>query len=105
MKLVEVPHIDGIKKAFGIHDDMYYMTSANVLRQGRILPSELIVSNVKVIVQQQQIFNLLWGKAILGKQRIKEIEWGTKYEFINTIRDPDDIIKVIFNILILQLTI
>jgi hypothetical protein len=105
MKLVEVLHIDGIKKTLGIHDDMYYMASANVLRQGRILPSELIVSNVKVIVQQQQIFNLLWGKAILGKQRIKEIEWGTKYEFINTILDPDDIIKVIFNILILQLTI
>ena len=59
----------------------------------------MTLSNVKVIVQQQQILNLLWDKAILGKQRIKEIEWGTKYEFINTIRDPDDIIKVIFNIL------
>jgi two-component system, OmpR family, sensor histidine kinase VicK len=100
MKLVEVRHIDGIKGAFGIHDNMYYMASANVLRQGRIFPSELIVSNVKVIVQQQQqIFNLLWDKAIPGKQRIKEIELGTKREFIDTIRDPDDIIKVIFNIL------
>ena len=59
----------------------------------------MTLSNVKVIVQQQQILNLLWDKAILGKQRIKEIELGTKYEFINTIRDPDDIIKVIFNIL------
>ncbi len=60
MKLVGVRHIDGIKGAFGIHDNMYYMASANVLRQGIIFPSELIVSNVKVIVQQQQqIFNLL----------------------------------------------
>ena len=48
----------------------------------------MTLSNVKVIVQQQQILNLLWDKAILGKQRIKEIELGTKYEFINTIRDP-----------------
>jgi hypothetical protein len=100
MKLVEVRHIDGIKGAFGIHDNMYYMASANVLRQGRIFPSELIVSNVKVIVQQQQqIFNLLWDKAIPGKQRIKEIEFGTKREFIDTIRDPNDIIKIIFDIL------
>ena len=36
---------------------------------------------------------------IPGKQRIKEIELGTKREFIDTIPDPDDIIKVIFNIL------
>ncbi len=68
MKLVEVRHIDGIKEAFGIHDDMYYMASAYVLRQGRILPSELIVSNVKEIVQQQQKFNLLWDKVILGNR-------------------------------------
>ncbi|WP_458746398.1 hypothetical protein [Candidatus Nitrosocosmicus sp. T] len=106
MKLVEVRHIDGIKGAFGILDNMYYIASANVLRQGRIFPSELIVSNVKVIVQQQQqIFNLLWDKAIPGKQRIKEIELGTKREFIDTIRDPDDIIKSYLTFLILQLTI
>ena len=100
MKLIEVRHIDGIKGAFGIHDNMYYMASASVLRQGKLFPSELIVSNVKVIVQQQQqIFNLLWDKAIPAKQRIREIELGTKREFIDTIRDPNDILKAIFNIL------
>jgi len=61
--------------------------------------SELIVSNVKVIVQQQQqLFNLLWDKAILTKHRIKEIELGTKREFIDTMRDPNDIIKYLSKI-------
>lgn len=100
MKIVEVRHIDGIKGAFGVHDNKYYMASANVLRGGKIFPSELIVSNVKVIVQQQQqIFDLLWDKALPAKQRIKEIELGLQREFINTIRDPVEITSAIFHIL------
>jgi hypothetical protein len=100
MKIVEVRHIDGIKGAFGIHDNQYYMASANVLRKGKIFPSELIVSNVSVVVQQQQqIFDLLWDKALPAKQRIKEIELGLQRQFINTIRDPIEITEAIFDIL------
>lgn len=102
MKIVEVRHIDGIKGAFGVHDNKYYMASANVVREGKIFPGELIVSNVKVIVQQQQqIFDLLWDKALPAKQRIKEIELGLQREFINTIRDPVEITDTLFNILAL----
>jgi hypothetical protein len=100
MKIVEVRHIDGIKGAFGVHDNQYYMASANVLRKGKIFPSELIVSNVKVVVQQQQqIFDLLWDKALPAKQRIKEIELGLQRQFINTIRDPAEITEAVFHIL------
>jgi hypothetical protein len=73
------------------------LASANVTREGKTFPGELIVSNVKVIVQQQQqIFSLLWQKAIPAKQRIKEIEQGLKREFIDIVRDPIDIKKLIF---------
>lgn len=100
MKIVEVRHIDGIKGAFGVHDNQYYLASANVLKKGKIFPGELIVSNVRVIVQQQQqIFDLLWDKALPAKQRIKEIESGLQREFINTIRDPVEITDTIHNIL------
>jgi hypothetical protein len=69
-------------------------------REGKTFPGELIVSNVKVIVQQQQqIFSLLWDKAISAKQRIKEIEQGLIREFMDIIRDPTDIKKLIFNLI------
>jgi signal transduction histidine kinase len=100
MRISEMRHLDNIKGAFGIHDGKYYLASANVTKQGRIFPGELIISNVKVVVeQQQQVFNLLWDKAIPAKQRIKEIEQDLKREFIDTYRDPLDILNLIFTIL------
>jgi hypothetical protein len=100
MKIVELRHLDRIEGAFGIHDGKYYMASANVTRDGKTFPGELIVSNVKVIVQQQQqIFSLLWDKAIPAKQRIKEIEQGLKREFIDIFRDPIDIKNLIHNLI------
>ena len=100
MRIVDIRHLDRIKGAFGIHDGIYYMASANVTKEGKTFPEELIVSNVKVIVQQQQqIFSLLWDKAIPSKQRIREIEQGNKREFIDAIRDPTDIKKLIFSLI------
>jgi two-component system, OmpR family, sensor histidine kinase VicK len=99
MRIAEVRHLDEITGAFGIHDGIKYRASANVKELGQ-LPEELILSNVKVIVQQQQqVFNILWDKAIPSKQRIKEIEQGLKREFIDIIRDPIDIKKLIFNLI------
>jgi two-component system, OmpR family, sensor histidine kinase VicK len=95
MRIAELRHLDAIKGAFGIHDGIEYRASANVKKGGQ-LPAELITSNVTEIVQQQQqVFDILWDKAIPAKQRIKEIEQGLKREFIDTIRDPIDIKKLI----------
>ena len=86
--------------AFGILDGKYFSASANVTKVGRTYLGELIVSNVKAIIQQQQqIFNLFWDIAIPAKQRIKEIEQGFKREFIDIIRDPIDILSLIFKVL------
>ena len=93
--MLNLRHPDAIKGAFGIHDGIEYRASANVKKDGQ-LPAELITSNVTEIVQQQQqVFDILWDKAIPAKQRIKEIEQGLKREFIDTIRDPIDIKKLI----------
>jgi two-component system sensor histidine kinase VicK len=100
MIISEMRHLDRIEGAFGILDGKYYLASANVTKEGKTFPGELIVSNVKVIVQQQQqIFSLLWDKAIPAKQRIKEIEQGFIREFIDIIRDPIDIKKLIFDLI------
>lgn len=95
MRIADLRHLDVIKGAFGIHDGIEYRASANVKKGGQ-LPAELITSNVTEIVQQQQqVFDILWDKAIPAKQRIKEIEQGLNREFIDTIRDPIDIKKLI----------
>ena len=51
------------------------------------------------VEQQQYIFETLWNKAIPAKQRIKEIEEGTKREFVETIRDPSEIQKIGFDLI------
>jgi hypothetical protein len=59
-----------------------------------------IMSTIKAFVDQQQyIFEMMWDKAIPARQRIKEIEQGFKREFIDTVRDPIDILNLIFNVL------
>jgi two-component system, OmpR family, sensor histidine kinase VicK len=55
-------------------------------------PSPWIHNTVKSFIEQQQyFFDMLWGKAIPAKTRIKEIEEGLKREFIETIQDPKEI--------------
>jgi two-component system, OmpR family, sensor histidine kinase VicK len=55
---------------------------------------------VRVLVDQHRYyFETLWKKAIPAKQRIKEIEEGTKREFVETIRDPSEIQKIGFDLI------
>jgi two-component system, OmpR family, sensor histidine kinase VicK len=62
--------------------------------------TQVIYSNVKEIVEQQQyIFDIIWSKGIPAKRRIKEIEEGIKREFIDTIQDPVEIEKATFQLL------
>jgi hypothetical protein len=90
-KIAELRHLDGIKSAFGIHDGIEYRASARVNSLGQ-LPRELIKTNVKEIVEQQQyVFDILWARAIPFKQRVREIEEGVIREFIDTIQDFGEI--------------
>jgi two-component system, OmpR family, sensor histidine kinase VicK len=90
----EIRHLDGVKGNLAIADGTLYAATATV--QSRRPIEQLVVGNVKALVEQQQyFFDMLWNKAIPAKQRIKEIEEGLKREFIDAIRDPNEVQGII----------
>ncbi len=82
MKIVhELHHLDGIKGNFMISDGEY-LAPLILFEKGKIAP-QIIYSNVKEIVEQQQyVFDTFWSNGRPAEQRIKEIEEGiiTRYE-------------------------
>ena len=128
MKLsIELRHLDDIKGNFSISDGAMYQATAmgdfsvasrldnnqNItihkekeeehlqpITTAAGIETETIISNVRAFVSQQQyFFDMLWQKAIPAKQRIKEIEEGAKREFIDAIREPKEIEKLLFQLL------
>jgi two-component system, OmpR family, sensor histidine kinase VicK len=98
IKIVELRHLDDVKGGFVVSDEKVYVATA--LLQVEKPVKQLIYSNVKALVEQQQyMFNTLWNKAIPAKQRIMEIEQGLKREFIETIRDPQEIQNLGFDLI------
>jgi sugar-specific transcriptional regulator TrmB len=99
MKLVdEFRHLDGLKGGGIAVSETEYMATT-ILHEAEPL-SQVIYSNVREIVEQQQyIFEIIWSKAIPAKRRVREIEEGFKRDFIDTIQDPTEIGKVTFQLL------
>lgn len=101
MEFAELRHLDGVsevKGGFGISDGTTY--AATALHSGEKPITQLIYSNVKALVEQQQyMFDTLWNKAIPAKLRIKEIKENLKREFIETIRDTDETTSLISKVL------
>jgi two-component system sensor histidine kinase VicK len=84
--ITEFRHLDGVKGNFGISDKRIYMAAATMLTAKPV--TELIYSNVRGIVEQQQyLFETLWNKSIPAEQKIREIEEGTDLDIIELIRD------------------
>ncbi len=86
----ELRHLEGVKVNFNVSESDYV---AQAIRQqqerGRRAISQLIRSNARVMIEQQQyFFETLWNKAIPAEQRIREIEEGIKPEVIEIIREP-----------------
>ena len=60
MEFAELRHLDGVKGGFGISDGTIYAASA--LHSGDKPITQLIYSNVKALVEQQQyMFDTLWN--------------------------------------------
>jgi phosphatidylserine/phosphatidylglycerophosphate/cardiolipin synthase-like enzyme len=92
MEIAEVRHLYGIKANFAVSDTEY--TSTAVMQQVHAIP-EVIYSNVKRIVEQQQyLFETLWSKAISAEKKIREIEEGVELEKTHVIQDPQSIQKL-----------
>lgn len=93
----DMRHFEGFTGGLAVSNLEYMGTPALREKQHSTL---LIYNNEKEIVEQQQIlFNTRWEKAIPAKQRIKEIELGTKREFAETIRDPFEIQKLLLKLI------
>ena len=97
MKIANLRHLDGIKGNFGIADGKDYGGSSSI-KEGQP-PRELVRSNVKTFVEQQQFFfETLWSKAVPVEQKIKEIEEGKTFRiWTRLLENEDEIIKEVFN--------
>ena len=90
-KLVyELRHLEGIKGNFSVSESDYVATAIQQQEEeGQPPISQLIHSNARVMIEQQQyFFETLWNKAIPAEHRIREIQEGIKPEVIETIRQP-----------------
>jgi two-component system sensor histidine kinase VicK len=97
-RIGDVRHLEGIKGNFVIADQTNYAGIANT-HEGKTL-TQLINSNVKAFVEQQQFFfDMLWNKAIPAEQRIKEIEEGRIPEKLEIIEDTQKSISRAFDIM------
>jgi two-component system, OmpR family, sensor histidine kinase VicK len=101
-KFAEVHHLNGVKGNFEISQktigtDEYIGTAT--LQEAEPV-AQLIYSNVKEIVEQQQfVFDTLWNKAIPSPVRIKEIEERIKPETIEVIVDPRNALETEYRLL------
>jgi two-component system sensor histidine kinase VicK len=81
----EVRHIDGIKANFFVSETEYVATAA---RQEALPVPQVIYSNVKdIVVQQQYVFEAFWNRAIFADQKIREIEEGVDFGKTEIIQD------------------
>ena len=71
----DIRHLANTKGNFGISDNKEYVATAVLYKNKPV--TELIYSNVKEVVEQNQfIFETLWKKAMPAEHRIREIEEG-----------------------------
>jgi signal transduction histidine kinase len=91
MQYAEVRHLDGIKGNFGVSDSAYIATAT--VNKAQPVP-ELIYSTAKSVVEQNNnVFDTLWGKAVLAEDRIKEIEEGATRPEIRAEKDSQEILQ------------
>jgi two-component system, OmpR family, sensor histidine kinase VicK len=97
LKVCELRHLEKVKGNFGIIDGRSYGAGSSA-GEGQA-PTQLIRSNIKAFVEQQQyFFETLWGKALPAERRIDQIQRGTEEEFIETIKDPYEVQKLTYDL-------
>jgi signal transduction histidine kinase len=93
----ELRHLEGIKGNFMLSESEYL--SPVVFFEKEKVASQIICSNLKVIIEQQQyIFDSFWGRSIPAHQRMLEIESGIESEFIEVISDNKKAAEIYINL-------
>jgi two-component system, OmpR family, sensor histidine kinase VicK len=100
MKIVDqFRHLEGIGFNFMLSEIEYLAPVVSNDNVGKIA-SEIIYSNIRTFVDQQQyFFDMLWNKAIPAEQKIREIEEGVKHPIIEVIEDTQKSIARAFDII------
>lgn len=103
-KFAELRHLNGVKGNFEVSKNGVgggkgeYIGTATLQKAKPI--AQLIYSNVKEIVEQEQfVFDTLWNKAITFQVRLKEIEEGIRPESIEVIVNPKEALEAEYNLL------
>jgi two-component system, OmpR family, sensor histidine kinase VicK len=102
-KFAEVYHLNGVKGNFEVSQNEIsgkgeYIATATLQEAEPV--AQLIYSNVREIVEQQQfVFDTLWNRAISSEVRIKEIEEGIKPETIEVIVNPKEALEAEYRLL------
>ena len=102
-KFAEVYHLNGVRGNFEVSQNEIsgkgeYIATATLQEAEPV--AQLIYSNVKEIVEQQQfVFDTLWNRAIPSEVRIKEIEEGIKPETIEVIVNPKEALEAEYRLL------
>jgi two-component system sensor histidine kinase VicK len=94
----EVRHLEGFMNNFMVSESEYL---APVVFDGQTkIAPKIIYCNISSFVEQQQyFFDMLWNKAETADERIREIKDGIKPDFIETIRDPYEVQKLVFELI------
>ena len=95
----ELRHLDGIKGNYMVSESEYI--APLILYEPGKIASQAIYSNIKQVVEQEQyVFDSLWNKAILARERIEEIEEGRVIHYETKIlTNKEEIIDKIKNFL------
>jgi two-component system, OmpR family, sensor histidine kinase VicK len=97
MQISELRHLDGVKGNFAISEKGY---TASATMQEAALLQQVIYSNVKSILDQQQyVFETLWSKAKPAEQKIREIEEGVDLGETEIIQSPKKILELFLNMI------
>jgi len=80
----ELRHLDGIKGSFYISEEEYLAPA--IFHEGNVA-SQMIYTNVRELVEHQQLFDTLWNKSIPSEEKIKVIEDGIQPNVTEIIRD------------------
>jgi hypothetical protein len=105
MKCGEVFHNDRVKGNFQIADGtdyLCYIAENGDHSEGKQQQQQLQLfhANTKSFDVQQYLFDNLCTNATPAKERIKEIGRGVRTDFTDTINEPDEIAKILNNLLI-----
>jgi hypothetical protein len=72
MKVVDLRHIEGPRGVFRVNETEYHYNA--VLDESKHV-AVIIRSNLKqLVIQQQNVFDILWDKAVPAQDRLREIE-------------------------------